>query len=76
MSNLRVQSVVSTDVVTLSWASVTNRTYFVERSIDLGAAPAFSLVQSNIAGLEGVTSFTDTNAPGGGVSFYRVGVQR
>lgn len=61
--------------VTVTWQSVSNRTYFLERATDLGAAPAFSLLTSNLVGQTGTTSFTDTNAVGPGPCFYRVGVQ-
>jgi hypothetical protein len=60
---------------TLSWMSVTNRTYFVERAANLAPPVAFSLLQSNIAGLPGTTSFVDTNAPASGPAYYRVGVR-
>jgi hypothetical protein len=62
--------------VTLTWTSVTNRAYFVERTINLMPQPAFSLLQTNIPGLPGTTSFTDTNPPPSGPAFYRVGVQQ
>jgi hypothetical protein len=58
----------------VSWQRVTNRTYFLDRATNLGAAPPFSLVISNLAGQAGTTSFTDTNATGPGPIFYRVGV--
>lgn len=61
--------------VIVSWQSVSNRTYFLERAADLGAATPFSLLASNIVGLAGTTSFQDTNATGPGPFFYRVGVQ-
>ena len=61
--------------VTLAWASVTNRTYCVQRATSLIPQPAFSPVQTNIPGLPGTTSFTDTNPPASGPAFYRVGVQ-
>ena len=62
--------------VTVTWQSVSNRTYFVERVTDLGAVPPpFSLLSSNIVGQAGTTSFTDTNASGPGPFFYRVGVR-
>ncbi|HEX5223237.1 MAG TPA: choice-of-anchor Q domain-containing protein [Verrucomicrobiae bacterium] len=58
----------------LSWQSVSNRTYFLERTSDLGAQPSFALLTNNIVGQVGTTSYTDTNAIGSGPFFYRVGV--
>ena len=61
---------------TLTWASVTNRTYFVERATNRVPPFAFSLLQGKIPGLPGKTSVTDTNPPASGPAFYRVGVQQ
>ena len=61
--------------ITVTWQSVTNRTYFLERATNLAAVPPFSLLASNLVGPAGTTSYTDTNAPGPGPFFYRVGVQ-
>jgi hypothetical protein len=59
--------------VLLTWQSVSNRTYFVERAGSLTGPAPFSTISSNIPGQPGTTSYTDTNAPG--PVFYRVGVQ-
>jgi hypothetical protein len=60
---------------TVSWQSVSNVTYFLERSANLVSEPAFSSLVSNIVGITGTTTYTDTNAIGSGPFFYRVGVQ-
>jgi len=60
---------------TLTWQSVSNRTYFLQRSGDLLAQPAFSTIQSNIIGQSGTTSYTDTNSVETGPFFYRIGIQ-
>jgi hypothetical protein len=59
----------------VSWESVSNRTYFLDRAIQLSGAPTFLTLATNITGLAGATSFTDTNAVGAGPYFYRIGVQ-
>jgi hypothetical protein len=58
----------------LSWLSVSNRAYFVERASTLNSSAAFSRIVTNIFGQPGVTSYLDTNAHGLETFFYRVGV--
>jgi hypothetical protein len=57
---------------TISWNSVSSRTYFVQRGSDL---KLFATVSPDIPGQPGITSYVDTNAIGNGPFFYRVGVR-
>jgi len=60
--------------VIFTWTSLTNRTYTLEQATNLGGAPIFSVLCSNLVGLPGTTSWTDTNAPGSSPRFYRLRV--
>lgn len=62
--------------VTVTWQSVSNRIYFLERASDLATQPSFSLLASNLVGQPGTTSFSDTNTLHRGPFYYRIGVQR
>ena len=61
--------------VTVSWQSVTNRAYSLERSTNLGSHPPFQPLATAIPGRAGTTTYTDTNPPSAGPIFYRVGAQ-
>jgi hypothetical protein len=61
--------------VTVSWQSVTNRAYWIERATSLTSPPSFSIIVSNIVGQFDSTTYTDTNASGADPFFYRVGVE-
>jgi len=61
-------------VVSVSWQSVNNRIYFLQRATNLTAPPVFWTVATNLIGLAGTTAYMDTNAPL--PAFYRVGIQQ
>jgi len=74
-SVLKMLSAVATNNpagILVSWQSVPERVYDLQRSPNLGLQPAFSLIQTNIPGQPGLTSFNDTNAPAAAHYFYRV----
>jgi hypothetical protein len=60
--------------VTVTWQSVTDRSYVLERASDLAGQPGFVALATNIPGAAGTTSFVDTNVASAGQSFYRVAV--
>jgi hypothetical protein len=73
LSALRMVSVLQTNAsATVTWESAAGVSYFLERSTNV--ASAFSLAGTNIVGQAGTTSYTDTNATGAGLFFYRVRV--
>jgi hypothetical protein len=60
--------------ITVSWESVNTRTYYLQRSTNLAAQPAFLTIQNNIVAQTSTTTCADTIATGAGPFFYRVGV--
>jgi PKD repeat protein len=75
LSALRLLSASRTNTnVTVTWQSVAGVTYFLERSVNLGASPPFTLLATAIPGQPGTTSYTDTTAASFTPLFYRVGV--
>ncbi|PWU22026.1 MAG: hypothetical protein C5B50_00265 [Verrucomicrobia bacterium] len=61
--------------VTLTWQSVSGKTYFVQRSTNLLQQPAFISIQTGIPGQPGMSSFTDTSANPQAPCFYRIGIE-
>ena len=76
LSVLRLLSAtpVGTNVL-VSWPSVEGVSYFLERSTNLGASPPFMPLATNLLGVTGTNTLTDTNAAALPGLFYRVGVQ-
>ena len=60
---------------TVTWQSVGNRTYALERRVNLGAHSGFMTLATNIPGQAETTTYTDTNAVITGLTCYRVAVQ-
>jgi hypothetical protein len=74
-SALRLLSpTIVTNGVLVRWESVSGRSYFLERSTNVGISSAFTPVATTVWGLAGTTAFVDTNAVSPGPFFYRVGV--
>ena len=61
--------------ITVTWQSVNTRRYYLLRAANLGGATGFSMIQSNLVGQAGTTSYLDQTATGNGPYFYRVAVQ-
>jgi len=61
--------------INLTWQSASTRSYWLERLSHFGGALPFQPIATNIAGVNGVKSFTDVTATNTGPYFYRVGVQ-
>ncbi len=61
--------------VAISWQSVSGINYFLLRNLALTRTASFSVLQSNIVGQAGTTTYLDSGANGSSAFVYRVGVQ-
>ena len=76
MSTLKILATSnSVSGATVTWESVEGVTYFLQGSTNLLAVPAFQTLATGIPGQPDTTSYTDTNAVGSEMFFYRVGVE-
>jgi hypothetical protein len=75
MSLRMVSATNSISGANVTWQSTATRSYWLERATNFGVPPSFQTVATNIPGLVGAKTFTDTSATNGGPYFYRVGVQ-
>ena len=70
------QSEITPGGFALEWASVSGVFYSVNRATNLLDSPnCFVPLETNIPGLPGSTTYTDTNPPAFGPSFYRINVE-
>jgi hypothetical protein len=72
-SLLQIVSGPSASSQDITWLSVPNRTYTIQRSTDLRS---FSVLQANLPGQYGTTTFTDTSMTGSRQFFYRILVEQ
>lgn len=61
--------------IKVAWQSVAERSYWLERGTNLGSVQIFTLLATNLAGINGTSTYTDSTAVGSGPFLYRVGVR-
>lgn len=64
----------STNLV-VTWQTVTNKTYLLERSIGSGMNASFLTLASNLVGQASINAFADANVAPADPRLYRVRVQ-
>jgi hypothetical protein len=76
LSVFRIASIAnSTPNASVTWQSVGTRSYWLERATNLALAVPFQVIATNIPGIGGLQTYTDTTDTNNGPYFYRVGVQ-